>query len=610
VDGDYDQARTRAAQLRDRYAVTGATITASFGGFEPIQSDLISQSDTDLRVTEAVAVPIILILLVLAFGSVTAGVLPLIVGGIAIAGTCASLWAFASVTDVSLYALNLTTSLGLGLAIDYSLLVVSRYREEIAAGRDEETALRRTVDTAGRTIAFSAAIVACGLATLAIFPLYYLRSFSYAGVAVVVIAALGAVLTLPAILRLLGPARLERFSWRRGGRPGSRFWERFALGVMRHPVRTGLPVAALLVACGLGFLQIDYWYPNDTVLPASSPSRQTGDQIRANFAGDADSTVTVVLTGPLGAGALTAYAKQVSDLQGISLVRSAAGTFAAGEPVTAAAPPAGGFPRGAYLTVSSTTDPYSAAGEEVVHRIRALPAPAPALVTGDAAMLVDVKAAIADRLPLALIIIVLTTFVLLFLFTGSVIVPVKALLLNFLNLAAVMGALVWIFQYGHGAGLLGITPGPIAVAMPILLFCVVFGLSMDYEVFLIARIKEKRDQGHDMYQSVALGLGGSARIVTTAAALLSVTFFALAFAKISFIKWFGVGAGLAIVIDATLIRLVLVPALMRAMGEANWWAPGPLRRLHDRIGPLEGGPPAPIAAQPSRRHHATAREQV
>ena len=597
VSGDYDTARKRTDALAHRYTPGGPHLTVGFGGFEQIQSDLVGQSFVDLRTTESVAVPIITGLLVLAFGSVVAGALPLLVGGIAIVGALASLWLFALFTDVSLYGLNLTTALGLGLGIDYSLLMVSRYREEMGAGHDSATALRRTMGTAGRTIVYSAVTVAAGLAALAVFPLYFLRSFAYAGVAVVLIAAVGALVTLPAVLLLLGPRRLEKWSVRRRTTvaEGRGFWHGLASLVMRHPVLLAVPVVAVLAVAASGFLNVTYWYPNDQVLPTSAQSRQVGDEIRRSFAPDANSTLTVVLPAAVGDGALRQYADRLSGLPTVTGVRSAAGTFALGRQVGPRDPARGG-PGGTYLTLASSTDPYSAAGEQLVRTVRGTPAPAAPLVTGDAALLVDVKSSIADRLPAAISIIVLTTFVLLFLFTGSVVIPVKALLLNLLTLSSVMGILVWIFQYGHGATLLGVTPTPIAVAMPILMFCVVFGLSMDYEIFLLSRIKEQHDLGYDTATSVAVGLERSAKIVTMAAALLSVTFFALAFAQISFIKWFGVGAGLAIVIDATLVRGVLVPALMRVMGEANWWAPGPLRRLHHRIGLTEGEPRVPAGA--------------
>lgn len=591
LDGDADTRVHRTNELAEKYR--GGTYTeVRTGGFEQINSDLLRQSTDDLITSEAIAVPIIAVLLVLAFGSLIAAALPLLVAVVAIIGAFASLAMFALFTDVSIYAQNLTTALALGLGIDYSLLLVSRYREERAVTGDSAETMVRTLATAGRTVLYSALTVALGLAALAVFPLYFLRSFAYAGVAVVLVAAVTSVLMLPALLVVLGP-RLERFTVRRTGRARAvstaiGFWYRLARLTMRKPVLTALPVVLVLLFLGAHFLSASYSYPSDRVLSEDDPGRQADETVRNDFPADVASPMSITLPMPgLDSASVGRYAAAVSRLPGVSAVQSAGGIFGFGQ-LIAPGDPGQCNPTGCYLIASSTTDPYNFSGEELVKQVRALPAPAPALVGGDAARGVDIKAAIVDRLPLVIGIVLLSSLILLFLFTGSVVMPVKASVLNLMTLAAVMGLLVWIFQDGYGAALLGFTPTPVAVTMPPLMFCVVFALSMDYEVFLLARIKEKRDSGMSNQDAIAAGLGSSGRIISTAAALLSVALFVLVAAEISFVKWFALGTGLAIVIDATVVRGIVVPAFLRLAGEASWWSPTVLRRIHDRFGIGEG----------------------
>ena len=607
ITGDEEGLDERAAALTGAYARDDATLRVQVGGQAQVFREVGEQVESDLARAESIAVPITLLLLVLVFASAVAGALPLAVGGFAIVGTLLVLRVLAEVTDVSIYALNLTTALGLGLAIDYSLFIVSRYREELRAGREPADALVVTMGTAGRTVLFSAATVAVSLLALLVFPLYFLRSFGYAGIAVVALAAIGALVVLPALLAVLG-RRVDRLRLPIGRRraaavatrePGAGLWHRIATSVMRRPVPIALAVVAFLVLLGTPFLGVRFGLPDDRVLPAGAEGRQVAEAVRANFAADESSALSVVARGIGDPAAhladIDGYAAALSRLDGVDRVDALTGSYAAGQRLkgplptgdAAIAPEARRFAAadGTWLSVVGSVEPYSAAGEDLVAAVRHLEAPLGAQVTGPSAQLVDTKASLFGNLPAAGAIIALVTFALLFLMTGSVVIPVKALVLNLLSLTAIYGAMVFIFQDGHLAGVLGFTPtGTIDTSMPVLLFCIAFGLSMDYEVFLLSRIKEEHDRTGDTVASVAAGLERTGRIVTTAAALLAIVFVAFATSEVSFLKLFGIGTALAILVDATLIRALLVPAFMRLAGRANWWAPAPLRRLHARVG--------------------------
>ncbi|WP_199432149.1 MMPL family transporter [Qaidamihabitans albus] len=563
--------------LAERYRGTDGPITVELGGGEAVGQDIGGQVASDLVVAEAIAVPLILLLLVVVFGSLVAAVLPLVVGGIAILGTFAQLSVLGSLTDVSVFAINLTTGLGLGLAIDYALLMVSRFREELAAGLPTRDAVVRTVSTAGRTITFSAATVAVALSVLLLFPQYFLRSFAYAGIGVIVIAMLGAILVLPALLAVLGPrVNAARLPWlRREPSVVSGFWRRVAATAGRRPMLVAAPALVLLVLAASPLLRVEFGTPDDRVLPASASSRIVGDTLREQFPGDDSRAIQVVLTTPADGGAATAYADRLAAVPGVTRVA---------EPVP-----------GRLFSVVTAGESRSESAQQVVEQVRAVAAPpgSAALVGGAAAVLLDSKGAIADRLPLALGLIALTTFVLLFLFTGSVLQPLRALVFNVLGLSAAMGVMVLIFQEGALSSVLGFTPLPLDTSMLVLLFCIAFGLAMDYEVFVLSRIKEAHDLGLDPRQAVVDGLSRTGRIVSMAAVLLAVSFFAFGTSGVSFIQMFGLGTGLAILIDATIIRGLLVPAGMRVLGSRAWWSPGPLRRLHDRVGVHEAPAPEP-----------------
>jgi RND superfamily putative drug exporter len=576
VAGSDDNALKRTKTLVNELSVgaaAGGPVTVKAGGAEGANNAVTNEVVKDLRTAEGVAIPVTFLLLVVAFGSVVAATLPVAIGLLAIIATLAVLFLLGSVTDVSIFALNLTTALGLGLSIDYALLMVNRYREELAKGMPVTAAVQRAVATAGRTIVFSATTVAAAMAALLLFPVYFLRSFAYAGMGVVAVSTVAALVVLPALLAVLGPRINALAVLNRGrlGRAQSPFWRRTASGVMRRPVAAGLAVVAFLIVLGIPFLHVHFGSPDDRVLPTSAAARQVGDALRSNFSADASNTLEIVTASGLSEKTAAAYGHEVASIPGVVSLT----TFQQ--------------PQATWLHATITPQPDTAAAQRLVADVRALPSPSgvTAYVGGPAAELVDQKHDLDSRLPLAIGLIVLTTFIVLFLFTGSVVLPLKALALNALSLTAVFGAMVWIFQDGHLKGLLGFTPGPISTTMPLLLFCIAFGLSMDYEVFMLSRIKELHDNGATNTQAVTGGLARTGRIVTTAAALVAVNFFALGTAQVSFIQMFGIGTGIAIVVDATLIRGILVPAFMRLAGDANWWAPPRLRRLYRRIGATE-----------------------
>ncbi len=607
LTGGDEAAVDRVEELAPVYRGDFRGLDVQVGGQAEVFSEVGHTIERDILRAEAIAIPITMVLLVIVFGSAVAAGLPLLIGVLSILGTFLVLHLLVQVTDVSVYSVNLATSLGLGLGIDYSLFMVTRHREELAHGSSTYAAVVTTVRTAGRTVLFSALTVLLSLSALLVFPLYFLRSFAYAGIAAVSLAAVGAVLVLPAALAALGP-RIDRLDLRRPLRrllrlPAPRsfglddgFWNRIAHGVMRRPVPVATTVISLLLVAALPFGSVVFGLPDDRVLPQSAGAFQVAETMRQDYPGRESLALSIVAPTAAGGDAeLSDYATALSAVDGVERVDGATGSWVGGQQVAEPGPTSARLRDGSgtFLTIVPAVESYGPEGEGLVRDLRAVPSPiGPVLVEGQAASLVDTKAALADKLPLALALIFGTAFVLLFLFTGSLLIPVKALVLNVLSLCATFGAMVWVFQQGNLTGLLGdpVVTGTLDTTIPILMFCLLFGLSMDYEVFLLSRIKEVWDATGDNTRAVAVGLQRTGRIVTAAAGLLAIVFLAFISSDISFIKLLGLGTALAIVVDATLIRGALVPAFMRLAGRANWWAPPPLRRLHDRFGLSEAEP--------------------
>nr|MBA3349520.1 MMPL family transporter [Actinomycetota bacterium] len=477
ITGSEERIDARIAELAPNFRRDGSVIDVEVGGPAQVFAQVSTTVEEDLVRAETIAFPITLVLLVLVFGSLVSAFLPLIVGGIAIVGALAVLRMITGFTDVSVFALNLVTMLGLGLAIDYSLFVVSRFREELAGGHEPREAIARTVRTAGRTVAFSALTVALSLAALMVFPLYFLRSFAYAGIAVVILAAVVAIVFLPALLVVLGP-RIDSLSlWKRRRTPvGEGFWHTIATGVMRHPIPFATIVIALLLVFGVPFLGVDWGSADDRVLPADTSSRVVSDKIRQNFSTNEATALSVVATGfgdpTQRTTEIEHYASDLSRLQGVAAVSALTGTYADGQRVAPSDASSKRFAGtdGTWLSVGSNREAYSVGGEALVDDIRSLEGPFETQVTGQSADLVDLKQSLFDRVPIAAGMIAVTTFVLLFLVFGSVLVPIKAIVLNLLSLTATFGVAVWVFQEGHSSGTLDFTAtGSLEVTSAILM---------------------------------------------------------------------------------------------------------------------------------------------
>jgi len=552
------------------------------GGEEIASVQANSQVGQDLARAELLAFPFIFLLSLLFFRSLVASLLPPLLGGLAIVATFFALRIVSGFTDLSVFALNFVTGMGLGLAIDYSLFMVSRYREEaIASGFGVET-LRRTLQTAGRTIAFSSVTVAAAVASLAIFPQRFLYSMGIAGAVVALVAAALALVVLPALLSVLGPrvnalapAWLQRAADRDARPAESGAWYRLSRFVMRRPGRVAVVSAALLIALGIPFAGIKFISVTASVLPHSASARLVDETLARRFPPNRTSPVEVVVGAPYRSPQVAALSAQIGRLANVSAV--------------APAQPAGRSD--SLLAVAPAQRPLSGATKQLVRDIRAIRAPVYVGVAGQTAAFLDLEHSLGAHLPAVLAVIVAATLIVLFLFTGSVVLPFKAVLMNALSLSAVLGILVLIFQDGRLEGLLSYTgQGALDATQPIFLAAIAFGLATDYGVFLLSRIKEAREAGASDSEAVAIGLERTGRIVTAAALLFAVAIGAFATSKLVFIKELGVGVALSVLIDASLVRALLVPSLMELLGKWNWWAPKPLRRLHDRIGLRESGP--------------------
>jgi RND superfamily putative drug exporter len=592
IAGDEDAVGERAEELIPKLQIRNDIISTQITGTAEINRQFTTQIEKDLKTGELIALPVTLLLMIVVFGSLIAAGLPILIGVVSIIGTLFALYAISLATDVSVYALNLTTMMGLGLAIDYSLFIVSRYREELLHGHAPTVAVARTIHTAGRTVAFSAFTVAISLGALLVFPQAFLRSFAYAGVAVSVIAAAASVVILPAILALLG-TRGNKLAMiqKRAKSVDNGMWHRVAMLVMKRPIIVATVVIALLVGLGLPFRNIQLGLGDDRSLPVDNPARIATDSLRNNFASNESGALEVVSvsTQAIDPTLVDQYARDLSTISGVGRVDALTGTYVTGqlvaEPTEQSLRFSNEAQQGTWFTVVPSIEPLSSEGEQLVRDIRDLESAIDTQVGGSAAQLVDLKESLSARLPWAVAWISIATFVLLFLMFGSILVPIKALLINALSLSATFGAMVWVFQEGNLSDALNFTAdGSIVATMPILMFCVAFGLSMDYEVFLLSRIKEEYDASGDNTAAVAHGLEKTGRIVSAAAILISVVFVAFGLSGVSFIKMFGLGLALAVLMDAFVIRGTLVPAFMRLAGDANWWAPRWMQAIHHRFG--------------------------
>lgn len=582
VRGDENSAPGIAHDLASEYTGGGDGVTVRAGGQAMVWRDTGQQTQKDLAVAEAIALPLTFLLLVWFLRSLVAAVIPFVTGVVAIAGASAVLYLMTYVVELSVFALNITTAIGLALAIDYSLLIIGRYREEIARGSDCAEALTVAMRRGGRAVAFSGSTVGIALIGMLFFPMAFLRSLASAGLAVVALSILLTLTMVPALLMLLGD-RINRKPLREAAPVERSPLYRVARGVQRRPALYALPILALLLLLGSPIVGLKLGLPDDRVLPGTLESRQVGDVLRDRFDDNATGTVQVLVSGQRIDS--IAYAAELSKVAEVEAVVGPAGTFRNGALVAAGDPTATG-PDTAHLSIATRLDPYSAAAQRQLDALRAVQAPAPVLFGGLAQQTEDAGQGIAQGFPKAIAWIAIVTFVLLLLLTGSVVLPLKALVLNTLSLSATFGALVWIFQWGHLGGLGTQATGYTIATLPVLLFCVAFGLSMDYEVFLLARFTEEWEQSAktraDNDNAVALGIARSGRIVTAAALLMAVVFAGIAASGVTMNRMLGLGLSLAVLMDATLVRMVLVPAFMRVMGTANWWAPARSRRLLER----------------------------
>ena len=555
-------------------SLASSGVTARVGGTVPMEAAINSEVTANIAKAELFSMPVLLILLLVIFGSLAAAALPVAIGGIAILGSFAVLRLLTIVTPVSVYSVNITTILGLGLAIDYGLFMVTRFREELYRQPTVEQAVARTVATAGRTVAVSGITVALALTSLMLFPEDFLRSMGFGGVATVAVDMLAALTVLPALLAVLGPKvnalRIRRNVHRPVRDESSGAWYRLAHSVMRRPAVYATVIVIGLLALGAPFLRISWGGTDARTLPAASTVRQVSEALDSQFPANSTAPVEALVTGARAPAQLTAYLHRIDAIPGVT-----------GAQVT------GIKGNVARIDVGYQPAPMSPAARHIVTQIRDLSPPAgvTVLVGGATAELVDELASLGATLPWMALLTGVSTFVLLFLAFGSVVLPLKAIVMNVLSLAATFGVVVWIFQWGHLSRLLQFTPtGSIDPTMPILMLAIIFGLSMDYEVFLLSRIRERYDQTGDNTAAVASGLQRTGGLITSLALLLIIVVGAFSASGITFIKLMGVGMIVALLVDATIIRVLLVPATMRLLGRANWWAPRPLRRLYARYG--------------------------
>jgi len=617
----------RAKVRSDRLTIAATGVLAITNGFNDVLQD-------DLRRAETVSLPLALVLLLIVFGSVVAGFIPLGVGILAVMSGIAGMFVLARFTDVSVYAENVVTLIGLGVAIDYSLFITNRYREELLRGRRSEDALAVAMSTAGRAITFSGLTVAIGLSGMLFYQGTYLSSMGVSGAIVVASAVFYGLTFLPALLAVLGKNvdRL-RLPILQPDTEGRGWWHSIATGVMRRPVLVLVPVVAFILLAGSPFLHIHLATGDVTMLPKHEESRAAYDRLVDDFAGAGQNHISVVVDYPEGVtldqarvAGLVELGKRLTAVRGVQRVQ---GAFALDPRLTADAytalyaAPAESWPPqlralaqgigeqrlatirrqtvGAHIVLFDVVTGDATNSDEaraIVREIRSLAPPSGGelLVTGFTAIDVDTVDFITAHTPVAIAFVMVATVIVLFLLLGSVVLPLKAVVMNLLSISASFGALVWVFQDGHLSQQLSFTPGPVDPSLPVIMFCTLFGLSMDYEVLLLSRIQEEYRRRPDNTHAVAMGLERSGRLITGAAAIMVGVFSAFALADILFIKAIGLGMALAVAIDATLVRALVVPATMRLLGDLNWWAPRPLARLYRRLGFAETPSTSGLAA--------------
>jgi len=555
-----------------REILASSRLDVALGGFAAGFNETNDQTREDLTKAELIAFPILALLLLFVFRGVVAAAIPLLLGVISIIGTLLVLRLMSSFADTSLFALNIATGLSLGLAVDYALLLVSRYREEIGRGGASREAHRRTVQTAGKTAVFSGLTVAAAMAALIVMPQRFLYSMAVAGASVAVLSAVMAILVVPSLLALLGP-RIDALSVRRGAAvsDASDGWYRLARGVMRRPVAVALGSSALLLAAAAPLLWTTLTGPSAEAVPPGQPSFDAYRYLEGHYPRDVTEAVTVTVDGDAGPAQLASFQREIRSVEGV--VR--------GNPFA----PAG---EGVAFANFALADPaLSSESQDAVHRIRDLapPGTSSVLVSGNTAGFIDQKESLFEHAPLVVAIVALTTLVLLFLLTGSVLLPLKTLLMNCLTLGATLGILVLSFQEGWLDTPLDYTgPAAIEVTSLVFLFAVIFGLATDYAVLVMARIKERYDAGDSNEEAVATGIGRTGRVITAAALAIAVVFLAFGVSSVFFVKQIAIGMAVGVMIDATIVRALLVPSLMRLLGDWNWWAPRLLKRIQLRFG--------------------------
>jgi trehalose monomycolate/heme transporter len=589
--GSGDTARqTSYDAIKTQLAAPG--LTSQVGGVVPTDETIDQQTTANITRAEGLSFPILAILLLVIFGSLTAACMPLAIGALGILGSFTALRLLTLITGVSVFSLNITTILGLGLGIDYGLFLVTRFREELHKEGTVEDAVARTVASAGRTVLVSGVTVAIVLASLMLFPETILRSIGYGGVATVLVDMIAALTVLPALLAVLGPKvnslRIRRSVQGPPAAESSGGWYRLAHSVMRRPVLYAVPIAAVLLGLGSPFLHVVWGGVDATALPAAAAPRIVTEALNHDFPGNPTAPIEAIVRfgGPVAGSpsrtaGLASYASRLGHVPGVT-----------------AAQVTGIRGNVARIDLSYGPGPYTPQARAIAGHVRdvAAPAGATAAVGGQTAALADELSSIGHTLPWMALAVVLATFVLLFLAFGSLVLPLEAIAANILSLSAMYGVVTWIFADGHLSGLLGFTSnGTISPTIPVLMFAIMFGLSMDYEVFLLSRIRERYVATGDNTAAIASGLQRTGGVISSAALLLLIVIGMFSISSITFIKLLGVGMIVALILDATLVRMLLVPATMRLLGDANWWAPAPLRRLYARYGIREDDAPRPGA---------------